>query len=200
MPTGYTTAIYEGKEQSVEDFILRCARAMGACIMQRDDPFDDPPKKQYPCDYNAKRLIEAKQELDRLQAMSESQINEEARKERKDKIDERIKHDKIALELRGRYQNMLYAVEGWQPPTPDHKGLKEFMIEQLKTSINFDCSTGWPEIPPVITAEEWRQKKIQQTIRDIAYHTKENQKEIERTKGRNRWISQLYVSLGREPL
>ena len=44
MPTGYTTDIYNGKDVTFKDFALKCARAFGACIHQREDNIDDLPK------------------------------------------------------------------------------------------------------------------------------------------------------------
>ena len=35
MPSGYTSRSCEG-EQPFEKFVLQCARAFGACVMQRD--------------------------------------------------------------------------------------------------------------------------------------------------------------------
>ena len=32
MPTGYTAALYEGKNQTFKEFATQCARAFGACI------------------------------------------------------------------------------------------------------------------------------------------------------------------------
>jgi len=43
MPTGYTAKLCEG-EQSFGEFALGCARAFGACVMQREDSMDDLPK------------------------------------------------------------------------------------------------------------------------------------------------------------
>ncbi len=44
MPSGYTENIYYGKKVAFKDFALGCARAFGACVMQRDDPADVKPK------------------------------------------------------------------------------------------------------------------------------------------------------------
>lgn len=196
MPTGYTDKLYRDESQTFTEFALRCARGMGACIMQRDDPCDIPPRKQKASDYNQRRLVEARNELERLSEMTPQQANEEASAERETKLKERERHNREALELLARYQQMMIAVEHWDPPSTDHVGMKEFMIEQLQTSINFDCSTGdWPKIPPVMSGEEWRQAQIQKVLHDIDYHTRENLKEIKRTESRNRWIQQLYDSL-----
>ena len=38
MPTGYTVALYEGKDVTFEDFVMGCSRAFGALISLRDEP------------------------------------------------------------------------------------------------------------------------------------------------------------------
>lgn len=198
MPTGYTADLYEGNDQSMETFVLRCARVMGACILQRDNPFDDLPALSAPSDYHLNQIRDAERELSRLNALTVDDAAAEAREERRLAIEERISLDKKALELRERYLAMLHQVYGWQPPTPDHAGLKDFMIEQLKTSMDHDCWTGYPDIPPVTSGEAWLQQKKEDLIKDVAYHTKENQNEVDRTRSRNRWITELYKSLGME--
>lgn len=42
MPTGYTADIKDGI--TFRDFALRCARAFGATIMQRDEDISIPPR------------------------------------------------------------------------------------------------------------------------------------------------------------
>jgi hypothetical protein len=43
--TRYTIGVQDGSIKDFKTFALRCARAFGAGIMQRDDPMDQPPKK-----------------------------------------------------------------------------------------------------------------------------------------------------------
>ena len=59
MPTGYTADIYEGNDVSFRDFALKCARAFGACIEQRDDDANDKPKliEKTKDNYHIKRLM-----------------------------------------------------------------------------------------------------------------------------------------------
>jgi hypothetical protein len=44
MPTGYTAMIEEREDVTFREFALTCARAFGACIMQRDNSLAEPPK------------------------------------------------------------------------------------------------------------------------------------------------------------
>lgn len=74
MPTGYTAGVEDGTVTTLREYALTCARGMGACIMQRDDPMNEPPKKQEPTDYHVKWLAEAKEKLVQLAAMSNEEI------------------------------------------------------------------------------------------------------------------------------
>ena len=60
MPSGYTENIYYGKEVTFKDFALGCARAFGACVMQRDDPADVKPKIMPEESYHTEKLKELK--------------------------------------------------------------------------------------------------------------------------------------------
>ena len=44
MPTGYTIDLYEGKEVTFEEFVMKCARAFGALIS-----VNYPPLKRRAC-------------------------------------------------------------------------------------------------------------------------------------------------------
>jgi hypothetical protein len=42
MPTGFTEPVIENEGETLERFVLRCARAFGPMIMLRDHSFDAP--------------------------------------------------------------------------------------------------------------------------------------------------------------
>lgn len=197
MPTGYTAELYENEKQSFEDFVLSCARAMCACVMQRDDPASDLPKLQKPSDFYAKELEEANVRLRSLKGLTREGAEIKASQERTEKLREREANDYHALQVLKRYQTMLTKVKQWIPPSKDHEGLKDFMVQQLEESMRFDCHTGdYPKIPEVVSGEQWRQAQIEDTLKDIARLTKHHLDEIKRTEHRNNWIAQLYKSLG----
>ena len=68
MPTGYTAEIKDGI--SFETYALKCARAFGACIMQRDDNSNSGAKLQEPSDYHYKQVAEADLRLSKATSMS----------------------------------------------------------------------------------------------------------------------------------
>lgn len=73
MPTGYTADLT--LDTPFERFAMRCARAMGACVMMRDDPMDAPiPDKWEPDDYYRKRLEDAKAKLAAAEEMPKAEL------------------------------------------------------------------------------------------------------------------------------
>jgi hypothetical protein len=172
---------------------------MGALIMIRDEPGDAPiPEKFEPSDYAAKRLAETETRLQWLNGLTPQQCLEEATKAYEE---EREGHRTYAAKkeaLRKKYRAMLTAVNGWVPPTPDHQGLKDFMVEQITSSIKFDCHDSYEREPLPPTGREWRTVEVAKCMKDIEYHTKSNAEELTRTAQRNQWIADLRNSLGSE--
>jgi hypothetical protein len=198
MPTGYTAKIGD-TDISFKDFALHCARAFGACIMQRDAPIDEPPKLQEVDNYHLKQVALAQEKLRALALMPIETARTRAEEEYAQTLKNAEEGSARDARLKERYEAMLVHVDAWQPPTPDHQGLKDFMAQQLKESISFDCgSTYWQEVKAglkCLTAEEWVLKEKAQLAKDLDYHTKNLAEEEERTKGRNAWITALKDSL-----
>jgi len=198
MATGYTSKLSEG-EQSFEEFALQCARAFGACVMQRDDPMDNPPELQEPSKYYQEELIRAQKSLAKFNETKKedylSEFNDYLKKSRQ--YNEKQKKER--LELKKRYQKMLKKVKNWEQPSADHKGLKDFMIEQLESSIAYDCDGDYYEreekLLEKLTFDEWYEQKKNEVNRSLEYFAAENKKEVERAAERNKWILALYESL-----
>lgn len=194
MPTGYTACIEKGV--TFEQYALGCARAFGALVMMRDEPADAPiPEKFEPSDWHLKALTEAQERLKSLDGLSveAAQIcadsdHREALKKREEQIAEKA-------ELRRKYEDMLTTVRAWTPPTPEHKEFKKFMDEQIVMSMDSDCRVYPEEAPDPLTGRQWLDAEVESARRDIAYHTKEHAKEVERSKGRTEWVRQLREAL-----
>lgn len=94
---------------------------------------------------------------------------------------------------------MLAKIESWKEPTEQHKKLKEFAIEQLKSSIDFDCSDGhekyYLEEPRKDTVEEYKSWKLNRLLEDIKYHTEHYEEECKSVKEANKWVEDLINSL-----
>ncbi len=196
MPTGYTAPVQDGI--TFEQFVLRSARAMGALIMLRDEPMDAPiPDRFEPSDYHSKALKKAEERLAWLIQMPSAEAEREAKKQFEEKQEFTARMIKQSNEILAKYDAMLEQVRAWTPPTPDHEGLKEFMVRQLVESIDFDCDTRYweNEAPVLLSAEAWKQGQIQSEERSVVYHREEYCKEVERTEARNDWLRALRESL-----
>jgi len=196
MPTGYTSKLM-AEEQSFPEFVLGCARAFGALIAMRDSPNGTPiPEKFYPSDYHAKKVVLARKELKRLKAMKHGERLKfgQSAKEAAIKHNEQwLKKDKAEND---RLLAMAQNVIAWNPPTKDHQGLKEFMLQQLDISRNdldymhsqLEQAKERPALTYYITA-------VSDAAHAIEYHTKENAKEIEIANTRSEWVRLLRLSL-----
>jgi len=197
MPTGYTAAIKDGI--TFENFILRCARGMGALILMRDDPHDAPiPEKFEPEDFYLKEIEKAQKDLDQYMSLTPEAADIEAKTEYDAEISRRMESIKESIALRHKYEEMLAKVREWQPPSLEHIELKEFMEEQITKSIKFDYITGdyYEKFPvELLAGKVWLTKKIADITANIARYTKEYEEEVQRTNGRNMWIKQLRESL-----
>ncbi len=193
MPTGYTADIYDGKDILFSDFALKCARAFGACIEQRDDDPNDKPKliEKTKDNYHIKKIEKAKKwkkptkaEFDAYVKNQTAYYNEQIDKQNK---------------LKASYQKMLDKANAWTPPTKEHEGLKKFMINQLTESMEFDCSNDYyqRELNNIkqLTYNQYVNDMRASNKRDIEYHTNALREDNERVDTRNAWISALYKSL-----
>ena len=191
MPTGYTTDIYNGKDVSFKDFALNCARAFGACVMQRDDPADEKPKIMPEESYHTKAL----KKLGKFKKPSEIQFKAFIKKQLAD--NKRIIKEKKTLEKA--YSKMIEQAAKWTPPTIEHEELKDFMIKQLVESKEWDCGVDSYECElaslSAMTYNDYIEKTRKEYIFNFKYHEEHLIKEINLIKQRNKWIEDLYNSL-----
>lgn len=202
MATGYTASVQSGEVTELDDFVMSCARAMGACIMQRDDNPNDPPKLEEPSDHYDKRLAELEAEKAKLTTMTWEEVVKQFHQDKLDStkrcheaIDEKKRYEQL-------YRAMLTKVHAWMPPSDDHVNFKEFMVEQLTSSIDFDCSVDYymDQLNDMAseTPEDWFEARKAENERSLEYYTKARQEKIDRVEERNRWKTQLFESLGKE--
>lgn len=194
MPTGYTAAIEES-DISFHDFVLKCARAFGALVEMREEPLSaEIPDELKPSDYHLKNIKSGKEELTMIRGMLDSEYEESAKGEYLDEMARVEESLKKRNDLLIRYKKMLASVNAWVPPTPDHCGLKEFMIDQIRISMPLN-DEDYYKFPERIDGKQWRAKQIERISRSIAYHEKEYASELARVADRNRWIKDLRESL-----
>ncbi len=198
MPTGYTAGVADGTITELTPFALQLARGMGALVMMRDDRMDAPiPERFEPSAYNADRLAEAKVERDHLYAMTDAEADAAAHAEYDEDCAARDRYFADKQAQRERYDAMIAKVQAWVGAP---EGVKEFGLEQLRSSRDWDCgepTTYWKEVV-LLTGQEWRRRALEAVAKTIDYHAREDAAERERAEGRNAWIAQLRKSLAIE--
>jgi hypothetical protein len=193
--TGYTHEVAE-KGMTLENFILSCARAFGACVTLRYDNIDKAPRVIKKDDYYEKQLIEVKKELEKWNKLTKTQQTKQVERERKESIASDVKcHKKNVIENE-RLMDMRNKVENWFPPTKNHYNLKKFMLEQIDMSLH-DLSYYLESIKrqESITTSELIKNKELYLSKDIEYYKKFAKESDETNNERNEWLEQLYKSL-----
>lgn len=193
MPTGYTSKLYEGEPQTFAEFALDCARAF---LIQMKESNAQIPEVFEPHTWHRDGLEQAQARLAELQGMTPSEVSSRAQQARVEFERERAEARAQREGVRDRCTAMLEEVEDWEPPTERHRDLKEFMLDQLRKTIDFDGRPLSPStwMPPAV-GEEWRSAEIQIALRDIAYHSKEWANDQERATDATEWIRKLRDSL-----
>ncbi|MDE1914693.1 MAG: hypothetical protein KGJ57_17665 [Sphingomonadales bacterium] len=195
MPSGFTADVQSGKITTLKEFAWRCARGMGALIMMRDEPLAAPiPERFEPSPYHENRLREVESELEALRAMQPEEWQAAADAEHDEIADAHATWMEEQQEQRQRYEAMIAKVMAW---TGEPEGIKDFMLDQLHSSMSFDCPRHAQFFRSLDykTGHQWKVEREQQLTRDMAYHAKNYHEEITRTESRNAWLSQLRKSL-----
>lgn len=194
MPTGYTADVVDGKVTDFRTFALRCARAFGACIDMRDDPMDrEPPETVEPSRYCENAAQRARERLVFLDSLTEADIAKHAAKAHEDALESwRSACDRYGTE-NARLKAMERKVLAWKPPTAEHVGMRDFMLEQLRISQN-----DWmPEKPQPETPEEWFKREQEEARRSLERNVAEQKKDDERAASRTKWLKDLRESLAK---
>lgn len=194
MPTGYTAKLYDGQDQTFEEFVLSCARAFGALITLRDTPEAPIPDKFEPSSYYEGALEKDIQEIADNANRTDEQWEAMAEAEHQHAVASWEADEKTRQERGKRYMDMLDQVQAWIPPTPDHQSLKNFMAEQINDSIRYDCTGS--DRPRKMDASEFAQMHTDFANRSYERHQKSLAEERERAKERTEWVRALKASLG----
>jgi hypothetical protein len=165
---------------------------MGACIMQRDDPTDDPPKAPEPSDYYAKSKLKAEAKLAELRALTSEGVRALWQSDCESIAKSNAESVAKAKETERRYARMRAMVEAWKPPTVDHEGLRQFMLQQIDI-----CKIDWTPytVEAPATPGDWLSKQLESAEWSLKYAIEQGGDEVKRTNERRDWITALYASL-----
>jgi hypothetical protein len=192
MPTGYTSTIKD--DTTFAEFAMTCARAFGALVTMREADQDAEIPEEFAVDaYYSEQHKVALARLSELETMTAAQKDAAADRafglSMKDWRASKAESDA----LRARYQRMLDMAREWKPPTKDHVGLADFIVEQIESSIKFDCHES--PAPSRQTGKQWHDKQLASAKWDLEYSAKHYAEEVARVKSRNKWIRDLRNSL-----
>lgn len=194
MPTGYTYPVAEGKITEFNDFAMLCARGFGALIMMRDDPMDAtiPDEIAPSTEYYDTRITADSKLMGQIQAMTNAEADIAAQEAHEEAMRGRAKYLANKELEAARLNAMLMKVRIWQPPTPDHAGMKSFMIEQLTISLPGEYA---PAIPAALDGFSWRKSEIERLSESVARNKQQREEEVDRAAGRTKWVKALRQSL-----
>ena len=204
MPTGYTAGILDGKVNTFEEFATVCTRAFGATIHMRDNPMDSPYEPRTPSDYHTNSIQSKRERLEEIESMSDEKIVEDFNTQLGEDLkyhQTKMEEDKRNLE---KLNSMLESAKSWIPPTEDHQSFRNFMIEQIESTIKVDGDPSYhtnkmveikKQMEEGINPKEYREETIQEIKSQISYHETEYQKELVRCKDSNDWMDKFFESI-----
>lgn len=194
MPTGYTANIEDGHITTGKEFLMLCARNFGACVEMRDEPLSVPiPFEFSPSPYYKRRIEEAEENLSNLLSLTVDDAQAMLDKEYQDNQKRYAEAIERREKIRQKYKTVRDEVEQWEPPTPEHKELKKFALNQIAISGD-DGWSFYETEKPKENANEWLQAKIDYERKSLERYRKDWQDEVERTNKKNKWISALRES------
>lgn len=203
MPTGYTAGIIDGKTETFQDFAKQCMRNFGACIHMRDENMNKEYEPRTPSAYHTKALEKAKEKLKQAEKLTDAELIEMRTKELEESKKYHLESIAKIKVTRAKLEEFLAKAIEFKAPTPEHEGLRKFMIEQLQSTIDFDGKTDYHDkaLPKIqmelknIDANQIRFSMIADANKDITYHLKEYKEELKRCAESNAWVETLLGSL-----
>ncbi len=197
MPTGYTYPIIE-KNIGFREFALECAKAF--CIESRDT--NELPTEIKASTWSGEQLQEYVKEFEDIKLMTDRECQKAALEDRARRILS-IKESRASTKAADdKILAMIESVKKFKPPTKNHLKYKEFMLEQLTTSLSggmteerYNLEEKQLENPP--SGKKWRAEKMKSIKWHIRYHKKEQKKDDRNAKIGNRWLKQLRDAVDR---
>jgi len=206
MPSGFTAGIIDGKHKTFTDFAKDCMRNFGATIHMRDDARDKEYEARVVSPYYNERFEEYVINLGKLLTATDKQLITKEKKKLKDRI---VRATEKIIEItatKERLNAFLKEAKAYQSPTPEHDGIREFMINQIKETTKFDGSTEYydkelatcKEELKNINVEEIRSKNKVYLKEDIERALENEKDEKDRCDNSNEWVRTFLDSLEEE--
>lgn len=142
--TGYTAQIENGNITTGKDFLKLCTRAFGIAMDMREKPLSVPTPTQFePDPYYKQKYDKAVEVRNKWKQMT----FDEAKQKIIEKYNTEITQAKKSLENYKledeKYKKVRNEIVKWNPPTDEHKALKNFALEQIDLSMNTYIYNYW---------------------------------------------------------
>lgn len=199
MPTGYTEGVVNGTVDTVERFAKICMRAFGASSHMRDDLLDAKYIPRKPETYYLAQIKETKKDLEKFRKLTAKGIEKEIIKNAKKDIAHYKAEITRCLVVKGRLERLIAQVTKLKLPN-SHMSLKAYMLEQLNSTIQWDCGTDFYEeklktatqaLNNPIDVKEYRKSTIATYASRIKRLNQEYKKDLKQCDASNKWVSTL---------
>lgn len=201
MPSYYTADIYDGKDISFQEFALKCARAFGALVHMRDEPLNTPLSRPTISDYHTNEIKNIENEFALFLQSSTEQRKKMFEIEMEKEEAYYIKEIEKVKQTKNKYLTLIDDVKAYKPQSKELKEFKNFMFDQLIDGMKYDCSNeDWynKSIQSIKeeTFETWEEERMNLYNSKLGYQKEALKKEKESIELANKWIDELYKSLG----
>lgn len=154
------------------------------------------PEEFEPSPHYANALASARGEYSKLAEMTETEKLAYGAEQIANDISHLESYLANAEVENARLDVMVAEVNKWNPPSPDHANMKDFMLEQLNISRNNleyskDNLKTLQDASPIGVYDN----ALARSLNNISYYQRELAKENSRVAERNLWIKQLRESL-----
>jgi hypothetical protein len=193
MANGYIHPVADGEVTEVRDFVLRCARGMGALVLMRDEPMDAQPPRQFEPD-----LSHYGPALERAQARLDQLSNANSDVSRAMYEAEKAKHESQQAEWEATESAELERVRTMRTKVAALDGLPEglqaFMLEQLDRALRDNAPIAYTR-QPFPDYDTWFDREWRRAVESVGRAHADIEAEKARVASRNVWLTQLWSAL-----
>lgn len=200
--TGYTAQIENGNITTGKDFLKLCTRAFGIAMDMREKPLSVPTPTQFePDPYYKQKYDKAVEVRNKWKQMT----FDEAKQKIIEKYNTEITQAKKSLEKYKledeKYKKVRDEIKEWIPPTPQHKALKNFALDQIDLSMNtYLYNSLEKELNKELDISDdavWKYINNMNASceKNVGEAYEQWQKDLKRTAEKNTWMRQLLESL-----
>ena len=200
--TGYTEQIENGNITTGKDFLKICTRAFGVANSLIEKPLSVPTPTHFePNPYYKEEYDKAVEVCNKYRQMTFEEAKQDIIKKHNAEITQIKKFlEKYKLEDE-KYKKVRDEIKEWIPPTPQHKALKNFALDQIDLSMNtYLYNSLEKELNKELDISDdavWKYINNMNASceKNVGEAYEQWQKDLKRTAEKNTWMRQLLESL-----